>query len=62
MQATNDFDGYELVYIRRCADKNERIHETDIVQAVQCVSSDSSCVTVEKKMLLLQQGMDCHRL
>jgi hypothetical protein len=34
------------------------IHQTDVVQGVQCVTIDSTFVTVEEKTLAVQLGME----
>jgi hypothetical protein len=49
MQATNNFDGYELAYIRSRADKNERMRQTDVIQG------SSVC---KQWTLVVQQGME----
>jgi hypothetical protein len=45
-QATKDFHGYELAYIRSRADKKGGFVRQTSFKAVQCVSSDSSFVTL----------------
>jgi hypothetical protein len=54
VQATNNFYGYELAYIRSHADKKGGFVRQMSFKAVRCVSNDSSFVTVEEEMLIVQ--------